>query len=140
MSVIVSLNSSNRRAIEIVETEAKAVSAEGQDACNLEAPIDSVDQVPKVNIRHIMSASSSLNDNQSLVRLKALHTNPKVILLSMIILKDRLSEQQKLEPVRKFELKCSSTKITAIFVNQQESIPSQNQDLEILSICWRIQA
>jgi hypothetical protein len=49
-----------------------------------------------------MSASSSLNDNQSLVRLKALHTNLKVILLSMIILKDRLGEQQKLEPVRNY--------------------------------------
>lgn len=102
MPVIIHDNLSNRRAIELVETEAKAVTVGGQEACTLDAPIDSVEQVPKVNIRHIMSASSSLNDNHSLVRLKALHTNQKVILLSMIILKNRLGELQKLEPVRKF--------------------------------------
>lgn len=121
MSVRVIFNLKYRRAIELVETESQAIPGQGQSVCNLNNPIESVDEVPKVNIRHIMSASSSLNDSQSLVRLRALHTNQKIILVSMIILKDRLGEQQKLEPVFLFLLLTFSySKVTPKFVNRME--------------------
>ena len=86
------------RAIELVETEAQV--SEAAAPLNFNSPIQSIDEVPKVNIRHIMTASSSLNDSHSMNRLNGLHSNQKMILLTMVILKDSLGEQQKMDQVR----------------------------------------
>ena len=98
MSVLKAKQLNYSRAIELVESEVQD-SCRNDHTMTFNSPIKNIEEVPKVNIRHIMSASSSLNDNQSIIRLRSLHSNQKIILVSMVILSDKLGERQNIESV-----------------------------------------
>jgi cell division control protein 6 len=97
-----------RRAIEIAEAEVKASSSKSGDSGpkpaglgspDFNSPVKSLDDIPKVTIRHIMSATSNFNVTANVKKIKDLNVQQKLLLASMVILEPTLGQKQSIEKV-----------------------------------------
>ena len=77
-----------------------------------DSPVASLDEIPKVSIRHIMSATAAFSGAPNTNKIKDLHANQKMILVCMMILSDKLGEQQ---PITKVTLICTPQANLKIF-------------------------
>ena len=87
---------------------------------SLNRPIQNLDELPKVTMKHIMTATSSFVTSTNTSKIKGLNTNSKMILCCMMISKEKSGDKMNVSKVIYsliFNKENSCTILTRKYVN-----------------------
>ena len=77
-----------RQAIELVESEMSTKSKQGDENAKnmLEKPIESLDEVPKVTVKHILAATNAMLGSPVVLRIRSLQMHAKLVLCTIVVM------------------------------------------------------